>query len=212
MDFNVPQDETGAITDDTRIQAALPTIKYLSEHGAKVILVSHLGRPKGITPKYTLEPVAIRLETLLGKPVELLNKTVGDEVAEAIKGFKDGDVILLENVRFYPEEETNSPGFAQDLAFLADVYVNDAFGTAHRAHASTEGVAHYLPGVAGFLMKKGTGLSRRSAGGTETPVRRDSWRRESKRQNRRHQSPADEGRHADYRRRHGLYLPQSAGA
>ena len=154
VDFNVPQDETGAITDDTRIQAALPTIKYLSEHGAKVILVSHLGRPKGITPKYTLEPVAIRLETLLGKPVELLNKTVGDEVAEAIKGFKDGDVILLENVRFYPEEESNSPGFAQDLAFLADVYVNDAFGTAHRAHASTEGVAHYLPGVAGLLMKK----------------------------------------------------------
>ena len=154
VDFNVPQNETGAITDDTRIQAALPTIKYLSEHGAKVILVSHLGRPKGVTPKYTLEPVAIRLETLLGKPVELLNKTVGDEVAEAIKGFKDGDVILLENVRFYPEEEANDKGFAQDLAFLADLYVNDAFGTAHRAHASTEGVAHYLPGVAGFLMKK----------------------------------------------------------
>ena len=154
VDFNVPQDETGAITDDTRIAAALPTIQYLAGKGAKVILVSHLGRPKGVTPKYTLEPVSARLEQLLGQPVELLNKTVGDQVAEAIKEFKNGDVILLENVRFYPEEEANDPGFAQDLAFLADVYVNDAFGTAHRAHASTEGVAHYLPGAAGFLMKK----------------------------------------------------------
>ena len=154
VDFNVPQDENGNITDDNRIQAALPTIQYLSEHGAKVILVSHLGRPKGVTPKYTLEPIARRLEELLGKPVELLDKTVGDETAEAIKNFKDGDVILLENVRFYPEEEKNDPGFAKDLAFLADIYVNDAFGTAHRAHASTEGVAHLLPGVAGLLMEK----------------------------------------------------------
>ena len=154
VDFNVPQDETGKITDDNRIQAALPTIKYLSEHGAKVVLVSHLGRPKGVTPKYTLEPVSDRLEELLGKPVELLDKTVGDETAEAINNLNDGDVVLLENVRFYPEEEKNDPGFSQDLAFLADVYVNDAFGTAHRAHSSTEGVAHYLPGVAGFLMEK----------------------------------------------------------
>jgi phosphoglycerate kinase len=154
VDFNVPQDETGKITDDNRIQAALPTIKYLSKHGAKVVLVSHLGRPKGVTPKYTLEPVAVRLEDLLGQPVELLDKTVGDETAAAINDLKDGDVVLLENVRFYPEEEKNDPGFSQDLAFLADVYVNDAFGTAHRAHSSTEGVAHYLPGVAGFLMEK----------------------------------------------------------
>lgn len=154
VDFNVPQDENGAITDDNRIQAALPTIKYLMEHGAKVVLVSHLGRPKGVTPKYTLEPVARRLEELLGKPVELLDKTVGDETSEVINGLADGDVVLLENVRFYPEEEKNDPGFAKDLAFLADVYVNDAFGTAHRAHASTEGVAHLLPGVAGLLMEK----------------------------------------------------------
>ena len=154
VDFNVPQDEHGNITDDTRITAALPTIKYLSEHGARVILVSHLGRPKGVTPQFTLEPVSMRLEELLGKPVELLDKTVGDETATAINNLQNGDVVLLENVRFYPEEEKNDKGFAQDLAFLADVYVNDAFGTAHRAHASTEGVAHYLPGVAGLLMEK----------------------------------------------------------
>ena len=154
VDFNVPQDEHGNITDDTRITAALPTIQYLSEHGARVILVSHLGRPKGVTPQFTLEPVSTRLEELLGKPVELLDKTVGDETATAINNLQNGDVVLLENVRFYPEEERNDKGFAQDLAFLADVYVNDAFGTAHRAHASTEGVAHYLPGVAGLLMEK----------------------------------------------------------
>ena len=154
VDFNVPQDETGKITDDNRIKAALPTIQYLMAHGARVVLVSHLGRPKGITPQYTLEPVAIRLEELLGKSVELLDKTVGDETSEAINNMQNGDVVLLENVRFYPEEEKNDPGFARDLAFLADVYVNDAFGTAHRAHASTEGVAHYLPAVAGLLMEK----------------------------------------------------------
>ena len=154
VDFNVPQDEMGKITNDNRIRAALPTIQYLIAHGARVVLVSHLGRPQGITPRYTLEPVSIRLEELLGKPVELLDKTVGDETSEAINNVNNGDVVLLENVRFYPEEEQNDPGFARDLAFLADVYVNDAFGTAHRAHASTEGVAHYLPAVAGLLMEK----------------------------------------------------------
>ncbi len=154
VDFNVPQDEYGRITDDTRITAALPTIRYLKDHGAKTILVSHLGRPKGITPKYTLEPVSARLEELLGQPVELLDDDIGDEVQEAIGLMKDGDVVLLENVRFHPEEEKNDPEFARKLASLADDYVNDAFGTAHRAHASTEGVAHFLPGVAGFLMRK----------------------------------------------------------
>ena len=154
VDFNVPQDEYGHITDDTRITAALPTIKYLMAHGAKTILVSHLGRPKGITPKYTLEPVSARLEELIGQPVELLDADIGDEVKEAIGLMKEGDVVLLENVRFYPEEEKNDPEFASKLASVADVYVNDAFGTAHRAHASTEGVAHFLPGVAGFLMRK----------------------------------------------------------
>lgn len=154
VDFNVPQDEHGHITDDTRITAALPTINYLIEHGAKTILVSHLGRPKGVTPKYTLEPVAARLEELIGKPVELLDDDIGVEVRDAVDQMKNGDVVLLENVRFYPEEEKDDPEFARKLASLAEVYVNDAFGTAHRAHASTEGVAHYLPGVAGFLMRK----------------------------------------------------------
>jgi phosphoglycerate kinase len=154
VDFNVPQDEHGHITDDTRIRAALPTIRYLIDRGAKTILVSHLGRPKGVTPKYTLEPVSARLEELLGQPVELLDDDIGDAVQSAISEMKPGDVVLLENVRFYPEEEKNDPAFARKLASLADVYVNDAFGTAHRAHASTEGVAHYLPAVAGFLMQK----------------------------------------------------------
>lgn len=154
VDFNVPQDETGKITDDTRIVAALPTIEYLAARGARTILVSHLGRPKGVTPKYTLAPVAIRLAELLGKPVALLPDSVGDAVVSAISKMSDGEVVLLENVRFHPEEEQNDPEFARQLAGLADVYVNDAFGTAHRAHASTEGVTKFIPGVAGFLMRK----------------------------------------------------------
>lgn len=155
VDFNVPQDEIGAITDDRRIRAALPTIEYLIAHNARVILASHLGRPKGgPTPKYSLAPVAARLGELLGKPVPLAPDSVGPEVEALAQKLGDGDVLLLENVRFYPEEEGNDPAYAEKLAGLAEVYVNDAFGTAHRAHASTEGVAHRLPGVAGFLMKR----------------------------------------------------------
>ena len=155
VDFNVPQDETGAITDDRRIRAALPTIEYLIDHNARVVLASHLGRPKGgPTPKYSLAPVAERLSQLLGKPVPLAPDSVGPEVTALVNGLGDGDALLLENVRFYPEEEKNDPAYAEKLASLADLYVNDAFGTAHRAHASTEGVAHHLPAVAGYLMKK----------------------------------------------------------
>jgi phosphoglycerate kinase len=157
VDFNVPQDETGKITDDRRIRAALPTIQYLINQGAKVILVSHLGRPKGKPEdreKFTLKPVAERLSELLGKPVPLAPDCVGPEVEKMVQAMKDGDVLLLENVRFHPEEEKNDPEFAKQLASLAEVYVNDAFGTAHRAHASTEGVTKYLPGVAGYLMQK----------------------------------------------------------
>ena len=155
VDFNVPQDETGAITDDRRIRAALPTIQYLVGKGARVILASHLGRPKGgPTPKYSLQPVAERLAQLLGQPVPLAPDSVGPEVQTLVNGLEDGDVLLLENVRFYPEEEKNDPEYAAKLAALAEVYVNDAFGTAHRAHASTEGVAHHLPAVAGYLLKK----------------------------------------------------------
>lgn len=152
-DFNVPL-EGATITDDRRITEALPTIKYLVENGAIVILASHLGRPKGVTPEFSLAPVAARLSELLGKNVPLLTDSVGPEVEAAVKAAAPGDVLLLENVRFHPEEEKNVPEYAAQLAALADIYVNDAFGTAHRAHASTEGVAHLLPGVSGFLIAK----------------------------------------------------------
>ena len=156
VDFNVPmEDGSGRILDDLRIRAALPTIQYLREHGARVILCSHLGRPKGSPDQtYTLAPVARRLSELLGAPVALTNDCVGPEAEAAAAALAEGGVLLLENVRFHAEEEKNDPAFARKLAALADVYVNDAFGTAHRAHASTEGVARLLPAVAGLLMEK----------------------------------------------------------
>lgn len=154
VDFNVPMKE-GKITDDTRIRAALPTIKYLVEQGASVLLASHLGRPKGgPDPVYSLKPVAEHLAALLEKPVAFAEDCIGPKAEEAARVLKPGDVLVLENTRFHPEEEKNDPGMSKQLAALADVYVNDAFGTAHRAHASTEGVAYFLPGVAGFLMEK----------------------------------------------------------
>ena len=155
VDFNVPLDEKQNITDDTRIRAALPTIKFLCGHGGRVILVSHLGRPKaGPDDKLRLAPVAVKLSQLLGQPVAYVKDCIGPEVEVAVAKLANGDILLLENVRFYKEEEQNDPAFAKKLAALADVYVNDAFGTAHRAHASTEGVTKYLKGYAGFLMEK----------------------------------------------------------
>lgn len=155
-DFNVPLDDQGNITDDTRIRAALPTINALTSKGAKVILCSHFGRPKnGPEDKYRLTPVGNRLSELLGKPVVKTNDCIGDEATAAVNAMQPGDVVLLENVRFYKEEEKNDPEFAKKLASVADLYVNDAFGTAHRAHASTEGVTKYLkPSVAGLLIEK----------------------------------------------------------
>lgn len=153
-DFNVPIKD-GAITDDRRIQASLPTVKFLLEAGARVILCSHLGRPKGeARPKFSLAPVAARLSELLGQPVPLASDCVGSEVEKSVSGLQEGQALLLENVRFHSEETDNNPVFAAQLARLADVFVNDAFGTSHRAHASTEGVAHLLPAVAGFLIGK----------------------------------------------------------
>jgi phosphoglycerate kinase len=157
VDFNVPLDDNGQITDDTRIRASLPTIQYLLEQNATVILMSHLGRPKGgSNPKFSLAPVAARLQELLGPeiPVKFVGDCIGNEVEDANAALETGEVLLLENLRFHPEEEANDPDFARKLASLADVYVNDAFGSAHRAHASTEGVAHYLPAVAGLLMER----------------------------------------------------------
>ncbi|XP_008798227.1 phosphoglycerate kinase 3, cytosolic [Phoenix dactylifera] len=155
VDLNVPLDDNLKITDDTRVRAAVPTIKYLMQHGAKVILSSHLGRPKGVTPKYSLKPLVPRLSELLGVNVEMADDCIGEGVQKMVAALPDGGVLLLENVRFYKEEEKNDPEFAKKLASLADLYVNDAFGTAHRAHASTEGVAKFLkPSVAGFLMQK----------------------------------------------------------
>ncbi|KAJ4839434.1 hypothetical protein Tsubulata_025342 [Turnera subulata] len=155
VDLNVPLDDNSNITDDTRIRAAVPTVKYLLDHGARVILTTHLGRPKGVTPKYSLKPLVPRLSQLLGLEVKMANDCIGEEVEKLVAELPDGGVLLLENVRFYKEEEKNDPEFAKKLASLADLYVNDAFGTAHRAHASTEGVAKFLkPAVAGFLMQK----------------------------------------------------------
>jgi phosphoglycerate kinase len=155
VDFNVPLDDHGHITDDTRIRAALPTIRYLLEHGASVVLMSHLGRPKGkVVDSMRLTPVAARLSELLGQPVGMAPDSVGAEVERQAAALRPGQVLLLENLRFHPEEEANDPAFANQLASLGDFFVNDAFGTAHRAHASTEGVTHDLPAVSGFLMEK----------------------------------------------------------
>lgn len=154
-DFNVPQDENGNITDDKRIVAALDTIKYLLGRRAAVILCSHLGRPKGeFKMKYSLEPVAKRLSQLLGIPVKMADDVVGDSAKGMAAGLKSGECMLLQNVRFHKEEEKNDPAFARELASMAEIFINDAFGTAHRAHASTAGIADYLPAACGFLINK----------------------------------------------------------
>ncbi len=156
VDFNVPLDqETGTITDDTRIQATLPTIQYLTERGARVILISHLGRPEGkVVNELRLTAVAQRLSQILGQQVGMATNCIGPEVEKSVATLKNGDVLLLENLRFHSDEETGSAAFAQALARLGDLFVNDAFGTSHRAHASIAGIAHYLPAVAGILLEK----------------------------------------------------------
>ncbi len=156
VDFNVPLDkESGAITNDERIRAALPTIRYLLDKDARLIIMSHLGRPKGqVVESLRLDPVAARLSELLGQPVAKVDDCIGPVAEAAVAALQPGEALLLENVRFHPEEEKNNHEFIKQLAALGDIFVNDAFGTAHRAHASTEGIGHFLPAVAGFLMKK----------------------------------------------------------
>ena len=154
-DFNVPMDENQNITDNTRIKAALPTIKYLLEQNCKIILASHLGRPKGeVKPEFSLKPVEKELSKLLGKDVIMANDVIGEDATSKAENLKEGEIMLLENVRFHREETDNDPEFAKKLASMAEIFVNDAFGTAHRAHASTTGIADYIPGVAGFLIEK----------------------------------------------------------
>ena len=155
VDYNVPLDDGGRITDDTRIRASLPTVRHILDHGGRAVLMTHLGRPKGVTESLRLKPVAERLSTLLGRPVDYVSETVGPGVERVAAALENGECLLLENIRFHEGETRNDPDFAAKLAALGDVYVNDAFGTAHRAHASTEGVARLLPTrAAGFLMRK----------------------------------------------------------
>lgn len=169
VDFNVPM-ENGHITDDTRIVAALPTITYLVEQGAKVILASHLGRPKGdIKEELRLTAVGEKLSELMGKPVQKLDESIGEAVEAAVSKMADGDIVLLENVRFHKGEEKNDPALAQHFAKLADLYVNDAFGTAHRAHATTAGIANYLPAVSGFLLEKEIAVLGKALSNPERP-------------------------------------------
>lgn len=171
VDFNVPLDENGNIADETRIKAALPTIKYLLEHNAAVILCSHLGRPKGeFNMKYSLAPVAKRLKEIFGEDkVVFASDVIGESAKKAVDGLKPGNIVLLENLRFHKEEEKNDPAFAKALASYADIYVNDAFGTAHRAHASTAGVAEYLPAVAGYLIGKELSVMGKALDNPERP-------------------------------------------
>ena len=212
-DFNVPmaKDGSGVITDDKRIRAALPTIQYLLEQNAAVVACSHMGKPKGeVKPELSLKPVAARLSELLGKPVIMAEDVVGPDAQAKAAALKPGEILLLENTRFEPGETKNDPALAKAMASLADVYVSDAFGAVHRAHASTAGVADYLPAVSGFLIQKELEV----IGGALADPKRPGGhpgRLQGIQQDRGHQQPAGDRRHHHHRRRHGLHLLRRPG-
>ena len=208
-DFNVPLDDEHQITDDTRIRSTLPTINRAVDDGAKVILCSHLGRPNGkVNPKYSLAPVAKRLGRLMGKNILFAPDCIGPAVEGLVEKMKVGDVLLLENLRFHPGEEQNDDAFSKALAALGDVYINDAFGAAHRAHASTVGITRFIPlSVAGFLQERNR-VPRRSGRKPRSALCCDSRGSESVGKDRRHRKSWQAGRQSHYRRWHGLYLPE----
>ena len=210
VDLNVPM-ENGRVTDTTRMERVGPTITEISGKGGKVILLAHFGRPKGRDPKESLKPVAAALSQVIKKPVGFADDCIGEAAQKAIAAMKDGDILCLENTRFHKEEEKNDPAFVAELAKLGDIWVNDAFSAAHRAHASTEGLGHKLPAYAGRTMQAELDALSQGAGSADQARHRDRRRRESVDQDRSAGKPRRQGRCARDRRRHGQHLPACAG-